>query len=144
MNRRNLFFCFLSLILFQASGQDCPLGLGGTDPQQIAKVFEFDSAQQELMLQLVDSLESKNTSLQLQLDELLASHPQQTPEQLTSMGQKYEEIKGEMVSNSLFYDRLLLGIFRPAQYRKYAELCQELDLYPLEPTSQMMLNSKKN
>jgi hypothetical protein len=138
MNWKNLFFCIFCLTLFQATGQDCPLGLGGTDPQQIARVFELDAAQQQRMLQWVDSLEAKNAPLQLRLDELLESHPQQTPEQLTSMGQKYEAIKEEMVRNSLFYDRLLLGIFRPAQYRNYADLCQELDLYPLEPTSRAM------
>ncbi|MGA9239504.1 hypothetical protein [Robiginitalea sp.] len=125
-------------------GEDCPVGLGGTDPQQIAKVFEFDTTQEQRMLNWVDSLEQKNAPLQLELDELLASHPQQTPEQLTAMGQKYEEIKEKMVRNSLFYDRLLLGIFRPAQYRKYAELCAELDLYPLEPTSETFLKGEEN
>lgn len=135
----------LFFLVFGASqGQDCPLGLGGTDPQQITKVFEFDSAQEERMMKWVDSLEQKNAPLQLELDELLASHPQQTPEQLTAMGQKYEEIKEKMVRNSRFYDRLLLGIFRPAQYRKYAELCAELDLYPLEPTSEVFLKGEEN
>lgn len=143
MKWRNLFlvgfFCATGV-----RGQDCPLGLGGTDPQQIAKVFEFDTTQEQRMLNWVDSLEQKNAPLQLELDELLASHPQQTPEQLTAMGQKYEEIKEKMVRNSLFYDRLLLGIFRPAQYRKYAELCAELDLYPLEPTSEALLKGEEN
>lgn len=144
MNRSALFLNLFLLTLVQSFGQYCPLGLGGTDPQQIAKVFEFDQAQEERMLQWVDSLEMQNTPLQLKLDELLESHPQQTPEQLSAMGQKYEAIKAEMVGNSRFYDRLLLGIFRPAQYRKYAELCQELDLYPLEPTSEVIQEGQKH
>ena len=144
MNLRNLFFILCCFTLLQVSGQDCPLGLGGTDPQKIASVFEFDTRQQERMLQWVDSLEQKNTPLQKRLDELLASHPQQTPDQLSSMGQKYEEIKEEMVRNSRYYDRLLLGIFLPAQYGKYEEFCLQLELYPLEPTSQAMLKARKN
>lgn len=144
MKCRNFFLFSFLWVVAAAQSQDCPLGLGGTDPQQIAKVFEFDTAQEERMLNWVDSLEQKNTPLQLELDELLASHPQQTPDQLTAMGQKYEEIKEKMVRNSRFYDRLLLGIFRPAQYRKYAELCTELDLYPMEPTSEAFLKDKEN
>ena len=79
------------------------------------------------------------------LNLFLSYHPHNKhPQQLTAMGQKYEEIKEKMVRNSRFYDRLLLGIFRPVQYRKYAELCAELDLYPLEPTSQAFLEGKEN
>ncbi|MGB5189549.1 hypothetical protein [Robiginitalea sp.] len=144
MKRINLFLIVFVLVRVTVQGQDCPLGLGGTDPQQIAEVFEFDTAQEQRMLKWVDSLELKNAPLQLELDALLASHPQQTPEQLTAMGQKYEEIKEKMVRNSRFYDRLLLGIFRPVQYRKYEELCAELDLYPLEPTSEAFLKGKEN
>lgn len=144
MKWRNLFLVSFFCAVVAVRGQDCPLGLGGTDPQQIAKVFEFDTTQEQRMLNWVDSLEQKNAPLQLELDELLASHPQQTPQQLTAMGQKYEEIKEKMVRNSRFYDRLLLGIFRPVQYRKYAELCAELDLYPLEPTSEAFLKGKEN
>jgi hypothetical protein len=144
MKWRNFFLVSFLYATVAVQGQDCPLGLGGTDPQQIAKVFEFDTAQEQRMLKWVDSLEQKNAPLQLELDELLASHPQQTPQQLTAMGQKYEEIKEKMVRNSRFYDRLLLGIFRPVQYRKYAELCAELDLYPLEPTSEAFLKGKEN
>ncbi len=143
MKRRNLLPALLFLAFLQGFSQDCPLGLGGTDPGKIAKVFEFDTAQEQRMRQWVDSLELKNGPLQLKLDELLATHPQQTPDQLTAMGQKYEAIKEEMVRNSRLYDRLLLGIFRPAQYRKYEELCKELDLYPLEPTSPAFLKAKK-
>jgi hypothetical protein len=143
MKCSHLFSTLVFLVLVQGFSQDCPLGLGGTDPRQIARVFEFDQAQQQRMMQWVDSLELKNAPLQLKLDELLATHPQQTPDQLTAMGQKYEIIKEEMVRNSRLYDRLLLGIFRPAQYRKYEELCSELDLYPLEPTSPALLKAKK-
>ena len=141
---KNLFIGILGLAIGHSYGQDCPLGLGGTDPQQIAKVFEFDVNQQERMLQWVDSLETKNGPLQTKLDELLASHPQRTPDELSAMGQKSAALKEEMVRNSRFYDRLVLGIFRPAQYRKYEELCAELDLYPLEPTSQAMLGGDKH
>ncbi|MGB5403361.1 MAG: hypothetical protein WBN13_05250 [Robiginitalea sp.] len=144
MKRRNFFLFVFFWVCVIVRSQECPLGLGGTDPQQIAKVFEFDTAQEQRMLKWVDSLEQKNAPLQLELDELLASHPQQTPEQLTAMGQKYEEIKEKMVRNSRFYDRLLLGIFRPVQYRKYEELCAELDLYPLEPTSEALLKGQEN
>ena len=92
MKWRNFFLVSFFCAMVAVRGQDCPLGLGGTDPQQIAKVFEFDTAQEQRMLNWVDSLEQKNAPLQLELDELLASHPQQTPSATDRYG---AEVRGD-------------------------------------------------
>lgn len=133
---------FLTALALQ--GQDCTLGLGGTDPNTIAGAFELDEGQQKRMQIWVDALEAENAPLQKQLDSLLQSHPQSNPEQLTALGQKYDAIREQMVNNSLRYDRLLLGIFRPAQYRKYEAMCDDAGLFPLEPTSEAFLKEEEN
>ena len=144
MKLRTIFLLLLGLVIWQARSQDCPLGMGGTDPQQIAELFRLEDWQQERMHRWVESLESENAPLQQKLDSLLESHPQETPEQLTALGQKFEAIKEQMVTNSMRYDRLLLGIFRPGQYRKYEAMCREVNRLPLEPTSKAFLQYNEN
>ena len=114
-----MLFLMVSLITLKATAQDCALGMGGTPPEQIAEFFQLEDGQQQRMHTWVAALEAENAPLQQKLDSLLQAHPQETPEQLTALGQKFEAIRERMVGNSLRYDRLLLGIFRPGQYRKY-------------------------
>ena len=133
MKLRTIFLSIVSLAGWQAGAQDCALGMGGTDPQQIAALFQLEDWQQERMHRWVEALESENAPLQQKLDSLLESHPQETPEQLTALGQKYEAIM-----------ELLLGIFRPVQYRKYEAICREVNRMPLEPTSEVFLQSDNN
>ena len=54
MKWRNFFLVSFLCATVAVQGQDCPLGLGGTDPQQIAKVFEFDTAEEQRMLKWVE------------------------------------------------------------------------------------------
>ena len=136
---------FLFMVVFLpsvVSSQDCALGMGGSDPQTIIRAFELDEFQQGRMQKWIEALEAENAPLQIQLDSLLASHPQETPEQLTALGQKFEAIKERMVQNSLKYDQLLLGVFRPGQYRRYEELCEEVGQFPLEPLSEATLKEE--
>lgn len=63
---------------------------------------------------------------------------------MTALGQKFEAIKERMMGNSLRYDQLLLGIFRPGQYRKYEAICREVGRMPLEPTSEALLRLEDN
>ena len=144
MKHFKLFVSLMVLVTTGVLGQDCALGMGGSDPEQIVEVFELDDFQQDRMQFWIEALEKENAPLQQQLDSLLSTHPQETPEELTALGQKYEEIKERMVGNSLRYDQLLLGIFRPGQYRKYEALCEEVGQFPLEPTSPAMLKEKEN
>jgi hypothetical protein len=134
----------LGWIALQGYAQDCALGLGGTDPKQIIDFFELEPWQEQRMERWLDSLTRKNSPLQQKLDFLLQTHPQQTPEELTALGRKYEAIQAEMVANSQMYDRLLLGILLPRQYRKYEATCREVDRLPLEPTSEAFLRTPRN
>ena len=139
-----MLFLIVSLITLKAAPQDCALGIGGTPPEQIAEFFQLEDWQQQRMHTWVAALEAENAPLQQKLDSLLQAHPQETPEQLTALGQKFEAIKERMVGNSLRYDRLLLGIFRPGQYRKYEAICQDVGRVPLEPTSEALLRMDEN
>lgn len=131
----------LIFFTFGAAAQDCTLGLGGTDPDQIIGAFQLDPGQQEKLQVWVEALGQENEPLQKKLDSLLAAHPQRTPEELTALGQKYENIKEQMVANSASYDRLLLGIFRPQQYRVYIAMCREVARLPLQPASMAILKA---
>ena len=144
MDWRNVVLLITSLIASQAVAQDCALGMGGTPPEQIAELFQLEDWQQQRMQAWVEALEAENAPLQKKLDSLLEVHPQETPEQLTALGQKFEAIKERMVGNSLRYDRLLLGILRPAQYRKYEAICEEVGRLPLEPTPEERPQLEKN
>jgi hypothetical protein len=139
-----MLFLIVSLIALKATAQDCALGMGGTPPEQIAEFFQLEDWQQQRMHTWVAALEAENAPLQQKLDSLLQAHPQETPEQLTALGQKFEAIRERMVGNSLRYDRLLLGIFRPGQYRKYEAICQDVGRVPLEPTSEDLLRMDEN
>jgi len=141
---RNVKLLILGLITWQAGAQDCALGMGGTPPEQITELFQLEDWQQQRMHSWVEALEAENAPLQKKLDSLLQAHPQQTPEQLTALAQKFEAIKERMVGNSLRYDRLLLGIFRPVQYRKYEAICREVGRMPLEPASEALPRSDEN
>ncbi|MEJ2162822.1 MAG: hypothetical protein P8X60_05735 [Robiginitalea sp.] len=144
MNRILKILILIGMIAGRLHGQDCALGIGGTDPGQIMEVFELDDDQKEQLQHWVQALESENTPLQKTLDSLLAIHPQETPEQLTALGRKFENIKEKMVMNSLRYDQLLLGIFRPGQYRKYEILCKQIGKLPLEPATPTVIKEKGN
>ncbi|TNF74715.1 MAG: hypothetical protein EP302_02675 [Bacteroidetes bacterium] len=144
MKLRTISLLVISLATWHAGAQDCALGMGGTDPRQIAELFQLEGWQQERMHHWAETLESENAPLQQKLDSLLESHPQETPEQLTALGQQFEAIKEQMVQNSLRYDRLLLGILRPGQYRKYEAFCREVNRMPLEPTSEVFLQYDEN
>ncbi|MCO5724047.1 hypothetical protein [Robiginitalea marina] len=135
----HVLFVFFAMNAF--AQEDCALGLGGADPNQIIEAFELDPVQQEKLLSWVEALKEENAPLQQKLDSLLAAHPQKTPEDLTALGQKYEVIKGRMVGNSARYDRLLLGILRPSQYRVYESLCRQVGRLPLEPVTREMLEA---
>jgi len=141
---RNVKLLILGLITWQAGAQDCALGMGGTPPEQIAEFFQLEDWQQQRMHTWVAALEAENAPLQQKLDSLLQAHPQETPEQLTALGQKFEAIRERMVGNSLRYDRLLLGIFRPGQYRQYEAICQDVGRVPMEPTSEALLRIDEN
>jgi len=141
---RKLALLIASLTAWQAVAQECALGMGGTPPEQIAELFQLEDWQQQRMHTWLEALEAENAPLQKKLDSLLEVHPQETPEQLTALGQKFEAIKEQMVGNSLRFDRLLLGIFRPGQYRKYEAVCREVGRTPLEPTSEAMLGPEDN
>lgn len=144
MNWRKTACLALTLMALQGYAQDCALGLGGTDPKQIVDFFGLEPWQEQRMERWLDSLGRKNGPLQQKLDSLLQAHPQRTPEELTALGRKYEAIQAEMVGNSIMYDRLLLGILLPRQYRKYEAMCREVDRLPLEPTSEAFLQAPRN
>ncbi len=135
--RTSLFYCTAIFFLFTLSvqAQVCTLGLGGEDTKTIAQVFQLNEEQ----LTKLDSLRSeKEIEMRLIEDDikkLFDTQPQSTPEELTTLAEKYKVLKAKMEVASLEYDKKLLTAFNQKQYERYMALCEAAFREPiaLEP-----------
>ena len=113
--------------------QDCTLGLGNKDTEVIFKVFKLNEEQQALAEAMAAEYRTNSRLIQDQVDQLFDSHPQQTPEDLQKMAQKFDSLKVQLTSMSRNYDRKLVGLFDQKQYEVYLQLCNEVMRKPLAP-----------
>ena len=110
---------------------DCTLGLGGKDTEVIKQVFQLSAAQKAQLDTWVVEYRTTSRSIQEEVDQLLASHPQKTPEDLEKMAMKYDTLKAELFGISKGYDQKLLALFNERQYQVYLELCNEVSRKPM-------------
>ena len=116
---------------FTANAQDCTLAIGGKDADIIIQVFQMNNEQIAKMEVWKMELAKETEAAQEQANQLLASQPQGTPEDLEKMAIKYKEIQDRVAEISKSYDKKLLAIFNEKQYRRYVGLCREIYLKPL-------------
>ncbi|MEJ1223477.1 hypothetical protein [Sediminicola sp. 1XM1-17] len=126
-----LFIVFL-LLCSQGWSQDCTLGIGGKDDETIIQVFQLNAEQVVKMKELGAKLEEEISPIELQSRQLLDTHPQSTPEELTELAVKFKVLENRIVQISLSYDQKLLGLFNQKQYQRYLELCHEVARTPLK------------
>src|SRR5690606_22549095 len=104
----SLFFGFMVSVSAQ---QDCNLGIGITEADIIVQVFQL-RPEQKVKLEEFEAAVTKETQL---LDEerkiLFNTHPQATPEDLTSFGVKHAVLEEKMKDISRKYDLKLLALF---------------------------------
>jgi hypothetical protein len=124
-----LFFSFFSLCL---SAQDCTLDIGGKNSETLIKVFQLNDVQVAQMETLSTELDLSNKALQEDIQKLFDSHPQSTPEELTTLADKYRVLQRKMVDASWEADKKLLTIFNERQYQRYLELCSEALRAPIK------------
>jgi len=133
MTFKSLFVLFGALMAcFALNAQDCTLAIGGRDADVIIQVFQMNNEQIAKMQGWSTELEKEMETAQVQIDQLLESQPQETPEQLAQLAIKYKALQARMVEISKSYDKKLLAIFNERQYRRYVGLCREVFLKPLE------------
>jgi hypothetical protein len=129
------FLLFGSLTMCSVvNAQDCTLAIGGRDADIIIQVFQLNNEQIAKMQGWGAELEKEMEAAQTQIDQLLESHPQETPEQLAQLATKYKGLQDRIVEISKSYDKKLLAIFNERQYRRYVGLCREVFLKPLPVT----------
>ncbi len=128
----------LAVLLFLCtigSAQECTLGIGGKDDETIIQVFQLNIEQVVKMEELSKLLDIEISPIELQSKELLETHPQKTPEELTELAVKFKVLENKIVQISRLYDQKLLGLFNQKQYQRYLELCREVARTPLKVES---------
>ncbi|MET6990127.1 hypothetical protein [Sediminicola arcticus] len=128
--------CKIVILLFLLSSmgmaQECTLGIGGKDVENIIQVFQLNSEQVTLLDELRKALDAETTPLEEQAKELLDTHPQSTPEELTELAAKFKVLERKIVQISRSYDQKLLALFNQKQFQRYVELCAEVARTPLK------------
>lgn len=123
-----LFFLFFTL---SGSAQDCTLDIGGKNGETLISVFQLNQTQIAQMETLSAELALTNKALEDDIQKLFDSHPQSTPEELTTLADKYRVLQQKMVDASWEADKKLLTIFNQKQYQRYLELCNEAIRKPI-------------
>jgi hypothetical protein len=129
---------FIALFVsLSVSAQDCTLDVGGKNTDVLVKVFQMNAAQIGNMETLSAELKLETKVIEDEIQKLFDSHPQSTPEELTTLSEKYKVFQEKIVMASKATDKMLLSIFNEKQYDRYLELCYEAVRKPIKvlPTS---------
>lgn len=121
----------LFLTSFLGLSQDCTLNIGGGNSEILTSVFQLNANQVAKLESLQGEYVIKAKALQEEMDGLLSKHPQSTPEELTTLGEKYSVLEQNLVAVSKAADKEFLQIFNENQYNRYLELCREAMRKPI-------------
>ena len=124
-----LFFSFFS---FWGSAQDCTPDIGGKKSEILVKAFQLNEAQIEQMQAWSAELAVTNKAMEDDIKKLFDTHPQSTPEELTTLAEKYKVLQQKMINASREADKRLLTIFNELQYERYLQLCSEAIRRPIK------------
>lgn len=124
------FVFFLSIIFCQAQ-EECFLGMGGKNDEDIVEVFQLDELQREKMANWSAELKVRNDILKDQAKYLLKKNVDGSPEQLMEISYQYRTLLDSMRQNLRMLDTRLLSIFNDSQYNLYIELCQGVSMRPI-------------
>lgn len=126
-----LFFIFCISFTYSYAQEDCFLGIGGENDDDIVEVFQLDDMQKEKMLNWSAELKIRNGILKDQAKFLLKKHVQSSPEELMAVSYKYRSLLDSMRQNLKMVDTRMLSIFNDNQYNLYMELCSGITLQPI-------------
>lgn len=125
---------FLILVVFSYWGmaQDCTLNMGGKSADTLVQVFQLNEQQISQMEVWSVELAIEIKVVEGEIQKLFDSHPQSTPEELSSLAAKYKVLQQKIVAASKATDQRLLSTFNTKQYDLYLELCKEAFRKPLQ------------
>ena len=124
-------FLFFLLFSFWGMAQDCILDIGGKNTDTLVQVFQMNEEQTSQMNIWHAELVIETKVVEGEIQKLFDSHPQSTPEELTSLAVKYKVLQEKIVNASKATDQRLLSIFNKKQYDRYLELCNEAFRRPI-------------
>lgn len=131
---------FLTFFLCVLSGkaQDCTLDIGGKNSDTLIQVFQMSQEQIGQMEAWRTELNVEIKVIEDEIQKLFDNHPQSTPEELTTLADKYKIFQQKIVDASKATDKKLLSIFNVNQYERYIDLCNEAFSKPIQvvPVSQ--------
>ncbi len=125
---------FVAVVLFSFSGnaQDCTLDVGGKNSDMLIKVFQMNAEQIAKMEALGAELKIETKVIEDEIQKLFDNHPQSTPEELTTLSEKYKVFQLKIIMASKATDKMLLSSFNEKQYNRYLELCYEAVRKPIK------------
>ncbi len=131
MNFHRVILIFICLTSFSLMSQsDCVLGVGITDNDVIAQVFQMNEMQQENLANFSAELKYRNEVLNNQLENIYTRHPQSTVEEINELAVKYRGVMDSMELIQTMIDKKVLSLFNQKQYELYLSLCQEASRSP--------------
>lgn len=134
-----IFICFTSFSLMSQS--DCVLGVGITDNDVIAQVFQMNEMQKENLANSAAELKYRNEVLNNQLENIYTRHPQSTVEEINELAVKYRGVMDSMELIQTMIDKKVLSLFNQKQYELYLSLCQEASRSPYIVTPKVYVDS---
>ena len=121
-------FAFFS---FFGYAQDCTLGLNEKSSDLLIKIFQLNEDQIYKMEKWQAELAIETKAIEDEIERLLASQPQSSPEELTALADKYLVYQQKIVAASRATDELMLSTFNKKQYERYLMLCYEVIRRPI-------------
>ena len=134
-----IFSCFTSFSLM--SQTDCVLGVGITENDIIAEIFQMNEMQKENLANSAAELKYRNELLNNQLENIYTRHPQSTVEEINELAVKYRGVMDSMKIVQAMIDKKVLSLFNQKQYEFYLTLCQEAARSPYIITPKVYADS---
>lgn len=142
MTLRIIFLVFVGFTSFTMRSQaDCLLGVGITQNDSLADIFQMNNYQRKELVNLSAELKYRNDILNVQLENIYNRHPQNTVEELNQLALKYRDVMDSMRSIQSMIDKKVLSILNPKQYQLYLDLCQEASRSPFLITPKVYADS---
>lgn len=136
-----LVFLLVLLSTMVISAQDCTLDVGGKNTETLIRIFQLNGPQISQMETLQAELSVETKTIEEAIQKLFDTQPQSTPEELTTLTDKYKVLKEKMVNASAATDKKLLELFNEKQYERYVALCNEAFRRPIKVVPQVLQDS---
>lgn len=120
-----------SLTSIYATSQVCILDIGSKNSEKVIETFQLKEKQLESLKVLKDDVKLATEAIDKKVKNLLETHPQSSPEELTVLAEKHKELEDEMFGVIVKYDQKLISLFNEKQYERYVLLCNTANRTPI-------------